>query len=88
MSGDPERLHDRETVLSELYRQISAILRENGCEFARQAGSHELWYSPHTRRHFSVPVETKSRHTVDAVLRQAGIRQKIDPVGLKPLSPA
>lgn len=36
-------------------------------------GSHEIWYSPITRRNFPVPVGIVSRHTANAILRQAGL---------------
>jgi hypothetical protein len=39
-----------------LYRQLARLLRDGGCRFVRQAkGSHEIWFSPITRRHFAVP---------------------------------
>jgi hypothetical protein len=41
---------------------------------ARQGkGSHEIWHSPITRRNFPVPIGIPSRHTANAVLRQAGL---------------
>jgi predicted RNA binding protein YcfA (HicA-like mRNA interferase family) len=50
----------------------------NGCEFVRQAkGSHELWQSPITNSRFSVPVTIVSRLTANAILKQAGITQRI-----------
>ena len=36
-------------------------------------GSHEIWHSPITRRNFPVPVGIDSRHTANAILRQAGL---------------
>jgi hypothetical protein len=35
-------------------------------------GSHEIWYSPFTKRRFPVPVGIVS-HTANAVLAQAGL---------------
>jgi hypothetical protein len=40
-------------------------------------GSHQIWYSPITRRHFPVPAGIKSRHTANAVLKQAAIDAKL-----------
>lgn len=36
-------------------------------------GSHEIWHSPITNRNFAVPVGIPSRHTANAILRQAGL---------------
>jgi predicted RNA binding protein YcfA (HicA-like mRNA interferase family) len=36
-------------------------------------GSHEIWHSPITQRNFSLPGTTKSRHTANEVLKQAGL---------------
>jgi predicted RNA binding protein YcfA (HicA-like mRNA interferase family) len=50
------------------------ILREHGCRFIRTGkGSHELWFSPINDKPFVVPRSTKSRHTANDVLKQAGI---------------
>lgn len=50
------------------------LLRAAGCAFVRQGrGSHEIWYSPITKRSFAVPVGIPSRHTANAILRQAGL---------------
>ena len=55
-------------------RPLRDLLRAAGCEFVRQGrGSHEIWYSPITRRNFAVPVGIPSRHTANAILRQAGL---------------
>jgi predicted RNA binding protein YcfA (HicA-like mRNA interferase family) len=49
-------------------------LRAAGCRLVRQGkGSHEIWHSPITKRNFPVPVGIVSRHTANAVLRQAGL---------------
>jgi predicted RNA binding protein YcfA (HicA-like mRNA interferase family) len=50
------------------------LLRAAGCTFVRQGrGSHEIWRSPLTKRNFAVPVGILSRHTANAILRQAGL---------------
>jgi hypothetical protein len=36
-------------------------------------GSHEIWHNPITQRNFAVPVGIPSRHTANAILRQAGL---------------
>jgi predicted RNA binding protein YcfA (HicA-like mRNA interferase family) len=55
-------------------RELRALLSAVGCVFVRQGkGSHEIWHSPLTKRNFAVPVHTPSRHTANAILRQAGL---------------
>jgi predicted RNA binding protein YcfA (HicA-like mRNA interferase family) len=50
------------------------LLRAAGCTLVRQGrGSHEIWHSPIKRRNFAVPVGIPSRHTANAILRQAGL---------------
>jgi hypothetical protein len=54
--------------------ELKQILSEAGCYFERQGkGDHELWYSPITNRRFVVDSSIKSRHTANAVLKQAGL---------------
>jgi hypothetical protein len=54
--------------------KLKEILRANGCTFERPGrGDHEIWYSPITGRRFPVDHSIKSRHTANAVLKQAGI---------------
>jgi predicted RNA binding protein YcfA (HicA-like mRNA interferase family) len=55
-------------------RQLRALLKAAGCALVRQGrGSHEVWNSPITKRNFAVPVNIPSRHTANAILRQAGL---------------
>lgn len=57
--------------------QVKQLLRAQGCHFERSGkGDHEIWFSPITRRHFSVDGDIKSRHTANAVLKQAGIGKR------------
>jgi len=54
--------------------QFDRPLRAAGCVLVRQGkGSHEIWSSPITRQSFAVPVGIPSRHTANAILRQAGL---------------
>jgi hypothetical protein len=39
-------------------------------------GDHEIWHSPITKRNITVDGEIKSRHTANAILKQAGIGKK------------
>jgi predicted RNA binding protein YcfA (HicA-like mRNA interferase family) len=65
-------------MATDLYRRLVQMLRTHGCEMVRQGkGSHEIWHSPITGRHVSVPVTVKSRHTANAVLKQAGLADRL-----------
>ncbi len=55
-------------------KPLRDLLREAGCVFVRPGkGSHEIWHSAITKRNFAVPVGIPSRHTANAILRQAGL---------------
>jgi len=54
--------------------EVKRILLDHGCYFYRQGkGDHEIWHSPITNRKFPVDHKILSRHTANAVLKQAGI---------------
>ncbi|MBE9101827.1 type II toxin-antitoxin system HicA family toxin [Vacuolonema iberomarrocanum] len=54
--------------------KLKKILTEAGCYFERTGkGDHDIWYSPITQRRFVVDSAIKSRHTANAVLKQAGL---------------
>ena len=60
--------------MAELYRELVQIHRAHGCYLVRAGkGSHEIWYSPASNRNVTVPRSTKSRHTANDVLKQAGL---------------
>lgn len=53
---------------------LKKLLLEADCAFERQGkGDHEIWYSPITEQRFVVDGSIKSRHTANAVLKQAGL---------------
>jgi hypothetical protein len=57
--------------------EITAILLANGCHLVRHGkGDHKIWFSPLTHRHFVVDSKILSRHTANAVMKQAGIPHK------------
>jgi len=59
-------------------RELREMLRVAGCTLVRQGkGSHEIWHSPITKRNFPVPIGIASRHTANAILRQAGLPKAI-----------
>lgn len=52
------------------------LLLDAGCCHVRPGkGDHVIWFSPHTGMHFPVDSKIKSRHTANAVLKQAGLRK-------------
>ena len=60
--------------MANFYRDLIAILRAHGFELLRAGkGSHEIWHNPATSRQVTVPRTTKSRHTANDVLKQAGL---------------
>jgi predicted RNA binding protein YcfA (HicA-like mRNA interferase family) len=62
---------------SNLTPRLKKILRAAGCYFDRQGkGDHEIWYSPITERRFVVDGKIVSRHTANAVLKQAGLSKE------------
>ncbi|QEP42147.1 type II toxin-antitoxin system HicA family toxin [Ectothiorhodospiraceae bacterium BW-2] len=61
-----------------LYKQLVALLLAHGCTFVRQGkGSHEIWQSPLSEKRFTVPTTIKAKPTANAILKQAGVRQRI-----------
>jgi hypothetical protein len=53
---------------------LKKILMEHGCVLERQGkGDHSIWYSPLSNKRFVVDGTIKSRHTANAVLKQAGL---------------
>lgn len=54
--------------------ELKRLLKGAGCNFEKPGkGDHEIWYSPLTKRRFTVDGNIKSRHTANAVLKQAGL---------------
>jgi len=59
------------------YRAVIDVLRAHGCVFVKPGkGDHEIWRSPITNRTFPVDKGCMSRHTANAVMKQAGIGHK------------
>lgn len=53
---------------------VKRLLLDHGCVFERHGkGDHEIWFSPITNRRFVVDGNIKSRHTANAVMKQAGL---------------
>jgi len=59
--------------VNDFYPELRRLLLAAGCELIRQGkGDHEIWRSPMAERPFSVDRKIKSRHTANAILKQAG----------------
>ena len=57
--------------------ELKRLLRDANCRFERQGkGDHEIWFSPQTGVRFPVDHKIKSRHTANAVLKQAGLPKR------------
>jgi predicted RNA binding protein YcfA (HicA-like mRNA interferase family) len=58
-------------------RDVRRVLAEHGCSFARHGkGDHDIWWSPIANRHVTVDGKIKSRHTANAIMKQAGIEHR------------
>jgi len=57
-----------------LYDEVKAVLKQHGFFLVRQSGSHQRW----TNGRVSVTVSTNcaSRHTANAIMKQAGIHHR------------
>jgi len=63
--------------MSDFTPHLKRILKKAGCSYEREGkGDHEIWYSPITGIKFVVDNRIKSRHTANAVLKQAGLPKK------------
>jgi hypothetical protein len=64
--------------------QFDRALRETlgaaGCTFVRQGkGSHEIWYSPITKRNFAVPSESEPSHSEQHSAASGACRRHFEP---------
>jgi len=60
------------------YSALVKILKQYGYELFRHGkGSHEIWRHTQNGNTVTVPRSTKSRHTVNAILKQAKIPEKL-----------
>jgi len=63
--------------MSDYSKEFKQHLQKEGCYFERQGkGDHEIWFSPITNIRFVVDNHIKSRHTANAVLKQAGLPKR------------
>lgn len=55
-------------------KPLREILKKSGCWLVRQGkGDHEYWCGPQAKQPFAVDGRIKSRHTANAILKQAGL---------------
>ncbi|MCX7175756.1 MAG: type II toxin-antitoxin system HicA family toxin [Proteobacteria bacterium] len=55
---------------------LEKLLKAAGCRFVCPGkGDHAIWFSPNTGIYFPVDSKIKSRHTANAVLKQAGLKK-------------
>jgi len=60
--------------MSDFTKELKRYLLDAGCRFDRYGkGDHEIWFSPITMIKFVIDNRIKSRHTANAVLKQAGL---------------
>lgn len=60
--------------MADYVKELKRLLKDAGCRFYRQGkGDHEIWFSPATNIKFVVDSKIRSRHTANAVLKQAGL---------------
>ncbi len=63
--------------MADYTKELKRYLLESGCRFERQGkGDHEIWFSPISNIKFVVDEHIKSRHTANAVLKQAGLHKQ------------
>ena len=63
--------------MAEYEKKVRDKLSDHGCYYVRHGkGDHDVWYSPITKRHVTVDAKIKSRFTANAILKQAGIRDR------------
>ena len=63
--------------MADFATELKRLLQAAGCRFERQGkGDHEIWSSPITGVRFPVDSKIRSRHTANAVLKQAGLPKK------------
>lgn len=59
-------------------KRVKAILQAHGWSLLRRGrGDHEVWAHPNLPKPIVVDGKIMSRHTANAVLKQAGIKDKL-----------
>jgi len=62
-------------MVAEYEKKVRTMLENHGYSFHRHGkGDHDIWYNPITNKHVAVDGKIKSRHTANAIMKQAGIK--------------
>ena len=62
--------------MAEYEKKVREELLKHGCWFDHHGkGDHDTWYSPITKRYFTVDGKIKSRFTANEIMKQAGIKK-------------
>ncbi|MDE2812863.1 MAG: type II toxin-antitoxin system HicA family toxin [Gemmatimonadota bacterium] len=65
-------------MADEFYRTVTREIAKFGFEYWKNAkGSHEKWKSLNTGKILLVPRNLKSRHTANAILKDAGSTKRV-----------
>lgn len=57
--------------------QLKKLLATAGCYKEKPGkGAHETWFSPISKRYFTVDGNINSRHTANETLKQAGLEKQ------------
>ena len=63
--------------MADYTKDVIRLLTQNGCTLKRRGkGDHSIWYSPISKRSFTVDGKIKDRHLANGTLSQAGIAHK------------
>ncbi|MEY1557182.1 type II toxin-antitoxin system HicA family toxin [Yoonia sp. R2331] len=63
--------------MSEFHRKVTALLRQHLFEKVPGGkGSHEKWRGGQPKVTLTVPKNLKSRHTANAILKSAGLKNR------------
>lgn len=61
--------------MADYNKKVVCTIKQQGCIFVRHGkGDHDIWYSPITKRNFTVDSKIKSRYTANAIMQQAGVK--------------
>jgi len=60
--------------MADFEKRVRSVLSEFGCTFSRHGkGDHHIWKKSILQRFITVDGKIKSRHTANAIMKQAGI---------------
>jgi len=63
--------------MAEYEKKVRQVLRQSGFTFLRHGkGDHDIWRNPSLNRSVSVDGKIKSRHSANAIMKEAGLSHK------------